>query len=307
MMTMSYDAELVVVGAGPAGVAAAVMAASLKISTIVVEVERVGEKLHRIGAVENVPGSWTTGSQLAGAMAADMKRLQAAGASSLVQAQVTSIADGGDRAEVVLSSGVKLISRAVVVATGVTELLPADVSWMGAPDDFAPAPLWRSGPDDVKGHTYVLGADRPLGTWLRAHAAAKQVLHVLVPPADDYKTAEVSSDGRVRLVPVHRVSVAPSPYGAGWTVQVEGRDGTETTYAVDTVLNNLGSKPAAFDGLVQDEAGYCPPPLQPPRILVVGDLRSPRYQRITTAQGSGAEAALSVYYDAMLPNPAGIR
>lgn len=174
---------------------------------------------------------------------------------------------------------------------------------MSAPDGFAPAPLWRVTPQELAGRTYVLGGDRPLGTWLRAHPDAAQPLHVLCPPGDDYKTTEVAADERVRNVPVSHVTITPSAYGPPWTVQVKNRDGKETSYAVDTVLNNLGTKPAAIDGLVQDADGYCPPHLQHPRIFTAGDIRSGRYQRIVTSQGSGAEASLSLYYDLALPRP----
>jgi thioredoxin reductase len=303
MSWLSYDADLLVVGAGPAGVTAAVMAASLRMRTIVVEAERVGERLHRIGAVENVPGNWSTGPQLAGALALDLVRIQEADQCTVVQARAATVAGHEDRAELTLDDGQVLTGRAVVVATGVAELLPADTDWASLPNGFAPAPLWRAAPNDLLGRTYVLGADRPLGTWLRANPDARHQLHVLCPPGDDYKTTEIADDERVRLLPVSHISIARSSYGPPWTVEVKDRDGKETVYAVDTVLNNLGTKPAALDGLVQNDDGYCPPHLQHPRIQTAGDLRSARYQRIVTAQGSGAEAALSRYYDLALPRP----
>lgn len=34
-----------------------------------------------------------------------------------------------------------------------------------------------------------------------------------------------------------------------------------------------------------------------PLVLAADDLRSAQYQRVTTAQGSGAEAVLSLYYE----------
>lgn len=68
------------------------------------------------------------------------------------------------------------------------------------------------------------------------------------------------------------------------------------TYEAKTVLSNLGNTPAALAGLTIGEDGYCPPDQQHPRIRIAGDLRSARYQRIATAQGSGAEAVLSCYY-----------
>ncbi|WP_030688455.1 FAD-binding protein [Streptomyces sp. NRRL B-1347] len=44
--------DLIVVGAGPAGVSAAVMASSLRMRTVVVEAEQVGAKLRSIDALQ---------------------------------------------------------------------------------------------------------------------------------------------------------------------------------------------------------------------------------------------------------------
>ncbi|GGP90010.1 oxidoreductase [Streptomyces melanogenes] len=303
MSQAQFDADLLIVGAGPAGVAAAVMAASLQLHTIVVEPARVGEKLHRIGSVENVPGGWSAGPELAAALEQDLAQLQAGGQCRLVRARAVRVTGLDDRAELALDDGHVLTGRVVVVASGVSELLPADTPWTSVPHHFEPAPLWRASPDHLTGLTYVLGADRPLGTWLRAHADARTQLNVLCPPGDDYKAAEVAADERVRLVPVSHVAITRSTYGPPWTLRVKDRNGQETAYAVTTVLNNLGTKPAAFEGLIQGADGYCPPPKQHPRILIAGDIRSARYQRIVTAQGSGAEATLAMYYDLALLRP----
>lgn len=79
-------------------------------------------------------------------------------------------------------------------------------------------------------------------------------------------------------------------------MQVQDRDGLRKMFMATTVLSNLGNKPAVLTGLVEDGEGYCPPDLQHPRIRIAGDLRSSRYQRISTGQGSGAEAVLACYY-----------
>ncbi|MEU7151235.1 FAD-dependent oxidoreductase [Streptomyces sp. NPDC039022] len=301
MNAPSYDTDLLVVGAGPAGVAAAVMAASLDMRSIVVEAERVGEKLHRIDALENVPGAWSTGPQLADALSQDLGRLQQVGRCTVVKARCTAVAGHKDHAELELNDGRKLTGRAVIIATGVTELIPADVSWISAPNEFSPAPLWRSTPGSLAGRTYVLGGDRPLGTWLRAHLEVHKQLYVLCPPSDDYKTAEIVHDERVHLVPVSHIAIETPSYGSAWTVRVKDRRGSEKAYSIDTLVNNLGTKPAAIPGTHQDQDGYCPTHLQHPRVLTAGDIRSGRFQRIITSQGSGAEAALSLYYDRALP------
>ncbi|MGW3933378.1 hypothetical protein ACWECC_35650 [Streptomyces microflavus] len=64
----------------------------------------------------------------------------------------------------------------------------------------------------------------------------------------------------------------------------------------DMTYVSIGSAPTVPAGdLVRDADGCCPPVVQHSRIIVAGDLRSARYQRITTALGFGGEAALHAY------------
>nr|WP_197367280.1 FAD-dependent oxidoreductase [Streptomyces clavuligerus] len=86
-MTTRPDVDLIVAGAGPAGVAAAVMAASLHLSTLLVEATAIGSKLTAIGALDNVPGNWTTGPDLATALEQDITRHQQTGRLTLLTAR----------------------------------------------------------------------------------------------------------------------------------------------------------------------------------------------------------------------------
>lgn len=295
---MTTRPDLLIVGAGPAGVSAAVMATSLGMHSTLIESGKVGGKLHHIGALENMPGQWMNGPQLADAYAADIARITASGLCSLLEGHAVQVSGHDDRAEVALTDGQILTGDAVVVATGVTPLGPDHVDWITAPSEFWAPPLWRSRPEDLNGVVHVLGADRPLGTWLRAHPDVRRTLTVLCPPEDDYKAVEVTDDPRVVMVPVAGVKLPSGP--AGGELTVVRRDGQELQYSVQTVLNNLGNRPAALDGLATAADGYCPPEQQHPRVLTAGDLRSARFQRIAVAQGAGAQCALTRYYDAAL-------
>ncbi|WP_438296193.1 FAD/NAD(P)-binding protein [Streptomyces sp. HUAS TT7] len=298
MTGASWDADLLVAGAGPAGVAAAVMASSLRMTTIVVEAVAVGSKVAAIGALENVPGGWTTGAALAEALASDLARHQAAGRVTVLAGRAVRVAGHDDRAEVVLNDGRVLTAGAVVVATGVATLGVEDVAWIEAPADLTAPPLWRAGPEDLADrHGMVLGADRPLGTWLRAHPDTATHLDVLYPVADAYKTDEVVDEARVRLDLVERVAVAAIP-GDRFRITAYHPAGGSHTFTTDRVLSNMGSKPAALDGLVVAADGYCPPELQHPRVLVAGDLKGARLQRIAVAMGDGSRSGLLPYYEA---------
>ncbi|MDH3033994.1 MULTISPECIES: hypothetical protein [unclassified Streptomyces] len=158
-----------------------------------------------------------------------------------------------------------------------TTLTPGDVPWIEAPDA-------------------VLGADRPLGTWLRARPQAMVYFNVLFPEADQCKTDEVTDEQRIRLDLVDRVAVAPATDGSRITASHPG--GGAHTFVVDTVHSNMSSTPAALPGLITGADGYCPPDKQNPRILVAGDLKSARMQRITVVMRDGGRASLIPYYEA---------
>ncbi|MEV7198067.1 FAD-dependent oxidoreductase [Streptomyces sp. NPDC093510] len=293
------SSDLIVVGAGPAGVAATVMAASLGMRVHLIERDRVGGKLHHIGALNNVPGNWSTGPDLAAALTADLDRIAPTRLLRRTAASATAVSADDEHTRVRLADGTEHTAAAAIIATGVTTLSPADIPWITAPDGFWPDPLWRTGPDQMSGVTWVLGADRPLGTWLRAHPDVARTISVLCPQEDDYKASEVADDPRVNLVQCAAVAIAPAPTG-GWTLEVDERGGKRRQYIAGTVLGNLGNRPATLEGLAQTADEYCPPDEQHPRIWTAGDLRSARFQRIATAQGSGAEAVLACYYDTAL-------
>ncbi|SEP56485.1 FAD-dependent oxidoreductase [Streptomyces radiopugnans] len=301
--TRTGDTDLVVIGGGPAGCAAARTAAGVGMRSVLVEPDALCRTLARIPALDNVLGGFTSGPELAGAVTADLERT---GPCRLeLGRRVTRISAGDDRVTVTLDSGGRLTAPYAVLATGVGPLRPADAPWITAPAGLAPPPLWEVEPGRAEGRTLlVLGGDRPLGTFLRAHPDTGTRLLVAHPPGDDYKVEEIRDDPRVTLLPVGHL-VLRTAGEAAVTAGTTGRDGGRAVVRADAVVANIGSAPAAPAGdLVRDAAGYCPPERQHPRVLVAGDVRSARFQRIMTAMGSGAEAALRAYYAGRNP-PAG--
>ncbi|EGX60602.1 MULTISPECIES: FAD-dependent oxidoreductase [Streptomyces] len=305
-MNAPSQTDLLIVGGGPAGVSAALTAASLGMRTTLVEAERIGSKLYAIGALDNLAGGWTNGPQLAEALTADMERLEATGACTVVLGRAVSVGADEQEAQVLLADGRDLRAAAVVVATGVSTMGIADVDWVDAPGLSPLAPLWRTMPKALQecGRIVVVGADRPLGTWLRAHPEADVSLHVLHPESDRYKTEEVADDPRVHLEETTHATVVPIPGGV--RVAAQRADGRVHTFAADVVLMNAGSKPAGLAGLYSDTDGYCPADAQDRRIMIAGDLKSARMQRIAIAMGDGQRCALMPYYErALLPSREG--
>ncbi|MEU4388718.1 FAD-dependent oxidoreductase [Promicromonospora sp. NPDC023805] len=279
---MTPDTDLVIVGGGPAGCAAAVMAASVGLSSTIVEPrERLGGALWHIAATNNILGGHRTGPSLATAVLADVERA----APQVVRGEATSIEAGDDSVSVTLANGESVTGQHVVVAAGVKPIQPQDASWITATTPLALRPLTDADPMGAAGQTWlVLGADRPLGTFLRANPDLHVALLVPHPPSDVYKTEEIAHDPRVTLIPVDVLAV--NEEGIAQPGDLRG----------DLTFTNVGVAPVALDGLVQDEDGYCPVTSQHSRVHIAGDLRSARGQRVQTAMGSGAEAALNAYY-----------
>ncbi|WP_103502954.1 MULTISPECIES: FAD-dependent oxidoreductase [unclassified Streptomyces] len=293
MTGLGLDLDLLIVGGGPAGCAAALTAAGVGMRSLLIENDaRLCGKLHHIPALNNVLGGFRAGPDLATVITADIAGTPLC--RTLTGTRVAAVAADDSTATVTLEGGEQHTAPHVVLATGVEPLRPDDADWITSPDALRPPPHWEARPAVSAGQTWlVIGADRPLGTFLRAHLDLDIKLLVPYPPGDAYKTEEVTDDPRVVLLPVRHVTLHNAV-----TAELLTPVGERRRYRADAAFTNIGSAPVPPAGLVRDASGYCPPGLQHPRLITAGDLRSGTYQRIMTATGSGAEAALRPYYAA---------
>ena len=113
----AYD--LVIVGGGPAGLAAAIYAAREGIDAIVVDASALGGQAGISDRIDNYPGfpDGISGGELADRFVAQARRY---GVELLSAVSVTSVDRDGDDVVTSLSSGQQLTSHAVIVATGST-------------------------------------------------------------------------------------------------------------------------------------------------------------------------------------------
>ena len=111
--------DLIVVGAGPAGLAAAVYGASEGVSTLLIDSESPGGQAGTSSRIENYLGfpKGVSGADLARRASAQASRL---GAEILSAQEVVGIDLRDPYRVVTLASGTELVSRAVIVATGVS-------------------------------------------------------------------------------------------------------------------------------------------------------------------------------------------
>src|SRR4051812_18175744 len=113
------DCDVVIVGAGPAGLTAAVYAASEGLRTVVVERLAPGGQAGTSARIENYPGfpQGISGAELTAGAHAQALRF---GAEILTGVEIVKTSPLGDgRKELELSGGARLRPRAAVICTGV--------------------------------------------------------------------------------------------------------------------------------------------------------------------------------------------
>jgi thioredoxin reductase (NADPH) len=111
----AYD--LIIVGGGPAGLAAAIYAAREGIDTIVIDASALGGQAGITNRIDNYPGfpDGISGGELTARFIEQARRY---GVELLSAIAVNSVAPVGDDLTVTLSSGQQLTAPAVIVATG---------------------------------------------------------------------------------------------------------------------------------------------------------------------------------------------
>jgi len=109
--------DLVIVGAGPAGATAALVARSQSLSVVLLDSgDHAGGQLHRVyGALTGVPGVTGAGATLAAALA---RQLAEAGQEVRRGCEATGLTAGVEGPRVALASGETVAARAALVATG---------------------------------------------------------------------------------------------------------------------------------------------------------------------------------------------
>jgi thioredoxin reductase (NADPH) len=119
-LSATFDVyDLVIVGAGPAGLAAAVYGASEGLRTLMLDRHAPGGQAGTSSRIENYLGFPTgiSGSELTRRAVAQAQRL---GAESLAPLEVTGVSIDGGYKHVTLADGRTLVTRTLVAATGMT-------------------------------------------------------------------------------------------------------------------------------------------------------------------------------------------
>ena len=297
----AYD--LVIVGGGPTGLAAAIYAAREGIDAIVVEASALGGQAGISDRIENYPGfpDGISGSELAGRFIAQARRY---GVEFLPAVSVTAVERDGQDLVTSLSAGQQLTSHAVIVATGSVYRrlgVPGEQEMTGAGVHFCATcdgPLYK-GADEV---VVIGGGNSALEEGLHLSEFAHRV-RVL---ARSGLSAAPILQKRVRADPqftVHTgVDIVELQGAAGRFAAVVARDrdtGTTSRFPAAAVFVFIGLQPnSAFLGAtVQRDAGgflVTSPTLETsiPGVFAAGDVRAGSTKQLGSAVGDGITALL---------------
>lgn len=308
--------DLVIVGAGPAGLASAVYGASEGLNTLLVEREAPGGQAGTTSRIENYLGfpSGLTGSDLARRALTQARRL---GAEILSSQEVATIRRDDPYRTVVLDDGAELSCQVVIVATGVTYRqldVPGAAALAGRGVFYGAATteaiLYR---DEVVG---VVGGGNSAGQATVHLARYASRVHLLVRGdglGATMSTYLVDQIGALENVEVHTMCETRSFSGADHLERatfVTPDGDVEIDLAAAFVFIGQQPRTAWLDGVVARDAGgfiLTGPDVGPqlgwnldrdpfllesslPGVFVAGDVRHRSVKRIASAVGEGAMA-----------------
>ncbi len=314
--------DVVIVGAGPAGLAAAVYAASEGLATAVLEPEAFGGQAGTSSLIRNYLGfpRGISGAELAGRA---YQQALLFGAEFVYGHHASSLSRHEGELRVHLPDGGEIRGRAVVIATGVSyrrlgvaalESLVGSGVFYGAASSEAAAMRDR--------RVFVVGGGNSAGQatlHLARHAAHVSVVVRRAGLADtmsDYLVQEIARDPRIDVLPETEVV---DGHGAGRLEALVLRDrptGRQTAVDADALFVMIGAMPSTTwlpTQVARDDWGYLlsgsnaaqddgdpsriPRGLETsmPGVFAVGDVRHGSVKRVASSAGEGAAAIQQVH------------
>jgi thioredoxin reductase (NADPH) len=315
------EVDLVIVGAGPAGLAAAVYASSEGLDTLMVESTAIGGQAGSSRRIENYLGfpAGISGTELTSRAVNQARKF---GAKPATPYRAIALEPGDDGRHVVrLEEGHEVAARAVVLATGAAyRRLPLE----GLAEYEGLSAFYAAGPPEARlcgaSRVAVVGGGNSAGqaaVWLARGGALVTLLHRradLRETMSDYLIRELDRYG----VAVRDSSEIAALHGADGTLEaVTLKSGEQLPFSF--LFFFLGAQPCTDwleDAVARDPDGFILTgeaagadhllETSVPGIFAAGDVRSGSTKRCATAVGEGSMAVQFVHaYLATTPSRVG--
>jgi len=314
--------DLVIVGGGPAGLAAAVYGASEGLRTVMIEREAPGGQAGQSSRIENYLGfpAGLSGSDLARRATDQARRL---GAELLTVQEAVALQVEGSGRLVQLTGGGVLSANTVLVASGVSYRqlnAPGFAELTGAGVYYGAALIEARACEDQ--HVVVIGGANSAGQaavyfsgyagrvtmLVRADSLTKSMSHYLIEQIAALANIEVRTGAQA--------VAAEGEDGHLRALRIRAADGSETVEEVDACFVFIGAAPRTdwLEGVVaRDERGFIlagadvrahgwPLAREPyvletsvPGVFVAGDVRTRSIKRVASAVGEGSMAVSLIH------------
>ncbi|MCT3024578.1 thioredoxin-disulfide reductase [Pediococcus pentosaceus] len=300
-MTKQYD--VVIIGAGPAGMTAALYASRANLSVVMLDRGIYGGQMNNTADIENFPGFK---SVLGPDLSKDMYESSTQFGAEYAYGSVESIRDDGATKLVKTDMGDEFEAKVVIIGTG------SEYKKLGVPgeEDFSGRGVSYCAVCDgafFKGTDVVVvgGGDSAIeeGLYLTQLASKVTVIH----RRDQLRAQKIIQDRAFANPKMEFVwnSNVTEVVGEGKVTGVKvnnNQTGEDSFIEAAGVFIYVGVKPmtAAFADLgILDEQGWIPTDnhmhTKVPGILAVGDVRKKDLRQITTAVGDGGVAGQQAY------------
>ena len=312
--------HVVVVGAGPAGLATAVYAASEGLSVLVLDCRAFGGQAGASARIENYLG-FPTGITGIALMARAYNQAQKFGAEMAIPDEVSALhaqTDGAGNFTLQLSNGERVSTRAVVIASGARYRRPAVDSlhaFEGSSVHYWATPLEGKlcanqevalvGGGNSAGQAAVYLASQSAKVWmlLRGSDLGASMSRYLVDRIERHTNIEVLRRAQVSGLE-GRDGILE---GVRWRL---GANGQEVRRPICHLFLFIGAEPntdwlagscVALDAkgfvLTGEDAGHDRHPLETNRrgVFAIGDVRSKSIKRVAAAVGEGAQVVAALH------------
>jgi thioredoxin reductase (NADPH) len=319
-------ADLAVIGAGPAGLAAAVYGASEGLRTVLLDAIAPGGQAASSSRIENYLGfpSGLSGAQLANNAVVQAMKF---GAQISTPCEIAALDTESERLAAVLTDGMSVSAKAVIIATGARYRTLALDGW----DKFEAAGIYYAATElEARGcaaePVTVVGGANSAGQAALFLAASGSAVTLAVRGPDlaarmpQYLVDRILADPRIDVRVATEVTMLEGHIALERITLTHRPTGNEESRACRGLFCFIGAEPAtawltrvALDrgGFIRTDAqltaddlgvtwsglGRSPLPFETniPAVFAAGDVRSGSIKRVAAAVGEGASAVSSVH------------